>query len=337
MNRIKIYIYLFFISFLFSINNNLNNSELIKENFILFMNNSYNNKTHLDQSNNQNIFLGAFLSAIIPGTGQIYNKDYKRGVGYLTLELLSWSYRENYISKSKFYEKKYKNYANEHWSFQKWIRDYCLFADPTNPVYGTMINDETGFFYPWEDSHHIEFFINEELKQTNNSNGSDWFEDTYVAACPDNDDDNKNYTRIESCDTDFFLNSEVIKDHNFYEGLGKYELFFPGWDDTHECEQSVLDEYGNCSFVVHSGNTDNAFTYNKKYYQYQLRSKANKKSDYAENALTLIFVNHAVSMFDAFISNMIKNKDFNFNYYSHPIYNYNSSLQLEGINISVSW
>ena len=31
---------------------------------------------------------------------KIYNKDYKRGYAYLSIELLSWIYRENYISKS---------------------------------------------------------------------------------------------------------------------------------------------------------------------------------------------------------------------------------------------
>ena len=67
-----------------------------------------------------------------------------------------------------------------------------------------------------------------------------------------------------------------------------------------------------------------------------MRYKANKKSDYAENALTLIFFNHAVSMFDAFISNVIENNEFNFNYYSNPIYN-NYSNELNGINISVLW
>ena len=279
MNIIKRYIILFFFSILLCFNDNLIDNESIKNNFKNFMNFS-NKNSDSDQKNNENVFLGSILSAIIPGVGQIYNKDYKRGYAYLSIELLSWIYRENYISKSKFYEKKYKNFANEHWSFQKWVTDYCLFADPNHPVHYTMINNETGFFYPWDDSHHIEFFINGELKQTNSSNGSNWFENTFIDECSDAFNNNL------QCGTDFFSSVEVIKSHHFYEGLGKYELFFPGWDDTHECEQPVLDEYGNCSFVVHSGNTDNAFTFNKKYYQYQLRSKANEKSDYADNALT---------------------------------------------------
>ena len=55
-----------------------------------------------------------------------------------------------------------------------------------------------------------------------------------------------------------------------------------------------------------------------------------------ENALTIIFLNHAVSMFDAFITNIIENNEFNFNYYSNPLYN-NYSNELNGINISILW
>ena len=324
MYIIKAYTFLFSISFLLS----FNNSEIIKNDFKIFMNSSSSDSINLDKKNSKNIFLGTALSAIIPGAGQMYNKDYKRGYAYLSIELLSWVYRKNYISKSESYEKKYKNFANDHWSFQKWISDYCLFANPNHPVHHTMINNETGFFYPWDDSHHIEFYINEELQQTNASNGSNWFQNTFMDECLEAFNNN------QSCNTDYFIDIDVIKNHHFYEGLGKYELFFPGWDDTHNCEELSNDE--NCSFVLSSGNTDNAFTFNKKYYQYQLRYKANKKSDYAENALTIIFLNHAVSMFDAFISNVIENNEFNFNYYSNPIYN-NYSNELNGINISILW
>ena len=52
-----------------------------------------------NDENGKNQFLAMGLSAIIPGAGQIYNGDWKRGVAYLGIELILWSYRENYNDK----------------------------------------------------------------------------------------------------------------------------------------------------------------------------------------------------------------------------------------------
>jgi len=325
MNIIKVYTLLIFFSILLSFNNKVIYETSIKDDFEIFMKNS-NKNLDLKESNNENIFIAPFLSIVMPGIGQIYNKDYKRGYMYMSLEILSWVHRKNYIDKSEKYEKMYKEFADEHWSFEKWVRDYYLFADLNHPVFNTMINYETNTILdPWEDSHHIGFYYQDQLQITNNTDGSDWFENEFKINC-DSSSDN-----IVQCND--FPAVQIVKDHHLYEGIGKYEFFFSGWDDTHNCEELGDDE--NCSFILSSGNTENAFTFNKKYYQYQLRSKANDKSDIAENALTLIFVNHAVSMFDAFISNIIKNNHHNFNYYSSPIYD--STVKLNGINISILW
>ena len=39
-----------------------------------------------------------------------------------------------------------------------------------------MLDPDNNFFYPWNDSHHIEFYLDGFLRRTNNSNGDDWFE-----------------------------------------------------------------------------------------------------------------------------------------------------------------
>ncbi len=311
-------IYILFFSILLSSEHATN--IFIKKNFNEFINTSYDKIDDIENKDTKNPLLGVLFSAILPGAGQIYNGDHKRGAIYMAIELLSFSYRKKYIAKSKAYENKYKDFADTHWSFDKWVNDYAIFANPDNPVHQTMLDPNGDFFYPWEDSHHIEFNIDETLYRTNNTAGNDDFYDKYISEC------GHVKTTFEACNTDYFEESEVTRDHHLYEGLGKYDLFFAGWDD------SVTEGY-----VLASGNTENAFSPNKRFYQYELRAKANKKSDYAENALTLIFANHAISMFDAFISNLIKNKDVNFNYYSQPIYNNSSTLKLEGINFSILW
>ena len=316
-------IYILFFSILLSGEDT--SDSFIKNNFNEFMNSSYNKIDDIESQDTKNPLIGALFSAILPGAGQMYNGDYKRGIMYMTIELLSSSYRKNYISKSEEYENKYKEFADTHWSFNKWVNDYAIFAntDINGPLYQihlTMTGSDGEFFYPWDDSHHIEFYNYGTLQRTNNTAGSNVFYERYMSEC------GHVTTTFEACNTDYFAEAIVTKDHHLYEGLGKYDLFFAGWDD------SVTDGY-----VLYSGNTNNALSPNKSYYQYELRAKANKKSDYAENALTLIFANHAISMFDAFISNLIKNKDVNFNYYSQPIYNNSSTLKLEGINFSILW
>ncbi len=320
MKHINIFLFLFFISFSQSqvkdfdkVFSNINKTESISDAKKLSLNNS-------------NPFLAFALSAIIPGAGQFYNKNYKRGLAYLTFELFNWSNRLKYLDKGDSFVKQYKSFAQEHWSFDKWIRDINLFANPQNPVFQTMDDANGEYFYPWFDSHHIEFHLNGFIRYTNGSNGDNWFENNYKVEC------SEAIENFEQCNTDLFMNAEINKDHNFYEGIGKYNLFFAGWDDTHQCEQLGSDE--NCSYIFLNNNTENALTNNKGYYQFELRDNANKNYDIAENALSFIFINHAVSMLDAFIVNLSNNKS-SFNYITQPLYD--NDIKFKGLKISILW
>ena len=291
------------------------------------------NKNNVEPSEmkiNNNAFIALSLSAILPGAGQIYNKNYKRGFAYLAFEIINWSKRSKYLDRGDQFVAQYKDFSNEHWAFDRWIRDFNLLADQNHPVYSVMLGPDDNFFYPWNDSHHIEFYLDGHMRMTNSSNGDNWFENTYISECYDA------YLNNQQCYTDFFVDAEIIRDHNFYEGIGKYDLFFAGWDDTHddECSEETINEYGSCSYILLTNNTENAYTDNKRYYQYELRDKANKNYDVAENALTFIFINHAISMLDAFIVNLVSNKS-NINYMTQPLYD--SNIKLNGIEISVLW
>ena len=296
------------------------------------------NKNNVEPSEievNNNAFVALSLSAILPGAGQIYNKNYKRGFVYLAFEIINWSKRSKYLDKGDEFVAQYKDFANEHWEFNRWIRDINLLANPNHPVNSVMLGPDDNFFYPWNDSHHIEFYLDGYLRRTNDSNGDNWFENTYKTAC------NDAINNFQECITNEFINSDgssaiITKDHHFYEGIGKYDLFFAGWDDTRddECSEETINEYGSCSYILLTNNTENAYTDNKRYYQYELRDKANKNYDVAENALTFIFINHAISMLDAFIVNLVSNKS-NINYMTQPLYDNN--IKLNGLEISILW
>tara|TARA_B100001142_G_scaffold330391_1_gene399025 strand:+ start:4229 stop:5197 length:969 start_codon:yes stop_codon:yes gene_type:complete len=298
----------------------------------------YNAEKKIESSEfniNNDAFKAFVLSAIIPGAGQFYNKNYKRGIAYLAFEIINWSKRSTYLDKGDNFVAQYKDFANNHWSFDRWIRDINLIADSNHPVNSVMLGPDGNFFYPWNDSHHIEFYLDGYLRRTNNSNGDNWFENTYKTVC------NEAINNFQECITSEFVNIDgssavVTKDHHFYEGIGKYDLFFAGWDDTQygECDQSTIDQYGSCSYILLTNNTENAYTDNKRYYQYELRDKANKNYDVAENALTFIFINHAISMLDAFIVNLVSNKS-SINYMTQPLYDNN--IKLNGLEISILW
>ena len=61
--------------------------------------------------------------------------------------------------------------------------------------------------------------------------------------------------------------------------------------------------------------------------------KAKQKSDMAENALTAIFINHAVSMLDALISKDNKKLNLKFSTYFNP----NNLYGIGGIKLNVGF
>ena len=96
MNIVKLLSIKIFFSIILSYDNSFYNEESIKSDFKNFMNNS-TKKVELNKIKDQNILLAPLMSIIIPGSGQIYNKDYKRGYFYLSLEVLSNLYRKKYL------------------------------------------------------------------------------------------------------------------------------------------------------------------------------------------------------------------------------------------------
>ena len=326
LNTIRIYIYIIPVSiFLFG------GSNIVNE-FPYFMNNA-NSKTVEETNEKKNPFLAVFLSGVIPGAGQIYSGNYKRGGIFLGIEIASLAYRSHYNKKGDDYVSQYKDFADEHWSFDKWIKDATTFSNPSHPIYSAMINiEDNTYIYPYNNSHHIEIELNGNTYKTNSNS----FKNDYTSAC--NYAINNNLPCVEPDNNpNFFANVVVLKDHHFYEGIGKYDMFFAGWDDTEECEEETINENGNCSWEFDSNYDTVAMSENKRYYQYELRDKANKNYDFAENALSLIFINHALSLFDSFITNYVKNRDKNFNYYTSPLYDYNNAYKIQGVNLSISW
>ena len=287
------------------------------------------------------------LSFILPGSGQFYKKKWKRGAVYFGMEFILWNYHNNYNEKGDYYVNKYKEFANSHWDLKNWVENYYSYIDPNDPIHSTMINDATcnqngsyqnsngynGYCAPWYSAHFIEF-INPQ-GNTINTRDSAALNQLFIDVC----DEGTNYY-INGCtisDGDYFQNYIVTKDHHFYEGIGKYNLFFAGWDDTFECmdeENGNLVTSTDCRWISYNNEYEVALSSNKQFYQNQLRKKSNNRYDYAENALSLIFVNHFVSMFDVFLSDLLnydRENLHNISFYS------NSQKNIDGIKVRIAW
>ena len=270
------------------------------------------------------------LSGLFSGAGQFYLGDWKKGLIYSSVELMEWAYRFNYLDKNEEYIDLYKEYADQNWGFTKWIKDYYLFNNVESPVYEAFLNDDDGdgiaetFSDPWLGAHGIwfEYCESGELEFCDNgmyisTADPNVMPEVYANICGDSSKD--------GCDVDEdVINSyvgDILRDHHLYEGIGKYNVYFSGWDDASN----------STSWLVDRGNNYKIANSNKKnFYEYVLRKKAKEKSDIAENALSAIFINHAISMLDALLFENYGN-NFSISAFSDK----NNSYKISGINFLI--
>ena len=91
-------------------------------------------------------------------------------------------------------------------------------------------------------------------------------------------------------------NIEIIRDHNFYENIGKYDGFFAGWTD-------------NSEIYSYEKNTGELLAYSpgKWHYRKNLFEKAEEYYAIAGYAMSLLLTNHVVSAVDALLTAKLYN------------------------------
>ena len=260
-----------------------------------------------------NTYLGKdFLkSAVIPGWGQYSSGDYKKAFIFLYVELIALGIHYNYNKKGIEKENSTKQFGDEHWSFSNWINDYYKFAP--NGEYGTYSyifeREEDGFYKEiWEDGHKLEFIYNNQY-YTSGNNFEDFYNETL---CPEGD-----------CNQEMLSSIKIVKDHHYYENIGKYNHFFSGWDDNDQITEHVK---GSGELI--------AMSPSKQHYRTNWE-KAAEYNRFADYALYAIYTNHIISILDILVFSKI-NKNSKFNYKLRTIYNPNNHLGIGGIQLSVS-
>lgn len=109
---------------------NSNSSENLKRNF-----NSIS-----DSKNEKSGVLAGFMSAVVPGAGEIYSKSYIKAAAFLAIEAGMWIGYSSYQKKSNDQTDVYEAEANAHWSVRRyatWLHNLNLAEsgniDPNDP------------------------------------------------------------------------------------------------------------------------------------------------------------------------------------------------------------
>ena len=262
------------------------------------------------------------MSAILPGTGEYYLGHKKRAKTFWTIEALSLGTWYYYSSEGKKLQDQYREYATEHWSMARWIKDYYKWKDTTIDSIFVKANGN----YPeiWEDSHHFNFQWGNNENVVSSSTAE--FETIFLDICGNDLYNCENYDVdvIEDLMND--ENYKVFKDHNFYENIGKYDHFFAGWDDNDSLYVVVKNNGGELI----------AMSPHKKYYR-EIWTTSNE--DYyllAKYAISALMVNHVASMIDVlFLSKLSKFTHHKIE--SEPYFLTVNDVQLGGIKLKFYW
>ena len=249
-------------------------------------------------------------SLILPGWGQYSRGDYKKAFIFLTIESIAFGIYYNYNKKGINKDSLTKNFADEHWSFSNWITDYYNFEN-SNFSYIFEREETASYKELWEGGHKIEFIYENQYYTT----GSAFINFYNDILCTNGHGE---------CNEQIFDSIEVLKDHHYYENIGKYDHFFTGWDDNED-----IYEYKKSSGELL------AMSPNKKQYRkdWEVSAEFNRIADYA---LYTIYTNHILSLLDILVFSKI-NKNSKFNYRLSTIYDSNNNMGVGGVNLSITW
>ena len=201
---------------------------------------------------------GLILSMAIPGMGQWYAGAKKKAIFFVGLEVAAWMSWRSFSKRGESIETEYEHFADDNWDLYQW----WLRTPWLTSSYGDVICEGT---------HHLNLFLPGQTATISSDSlcGRDWIEGV-----------------------------EVVRDHEFYENIGKYDQFVSGWSDLFkedgsngwwEKEKSVGD---SVEILVMTDFKNNYL---------DQRAESNDAYRLATYTITAIMFNHLVSAFDAFI------------------------------------
>lgn len=213
--------------------------------------------------------LSGLMSIVVPGAGQAYNGDWWKTAIFVAAEATAVTLGLIYDGKGDDQTEVFENYANKHWDVKKYAR-------------WTINNID-----------HIKA----------NIPGIDDLDVTTFNVFKSNGDVNWNeLNRLEQAIGGWYSHQlEHFGHQQYYEMIGKYPQFNPGWEDFDE----------NSLFTYTSEKPDDV---TKKFHYYSgLRGKANDYYNKASTAVTIVVTNHILSAIEAAWTTAHNNKKLSVN------------------------
>ena len=109
--------------------------------------------------NEKNPALGAAMSAILPGSGEMYSGSWIKGAIFMGAEAALWYGYFKYSGKGQDWEDTFHTYADTHWDKERWLGYYNPETDPAThslpdtktQQYYEMIGKYDQFKQGWDD------------------------------------------------------------------------------------------------------------------------------------------------------------------------------------------
>jgi len=223
----------------------------------------YSDSLHQGEAGKKSGIKAALFSAIIPGAGEVYAKSYWKAALFAGIEVALWSANIIYNNKGDSEDKKMKAFGDVHWDERVYWSNVYRNAVAQNE-WGP--NDPT-VMVSTDD-------LGRELIEV------DFYTPEVIAVL-----------RQKESQVGFTHTLPSTKTQQYYEMIYKYlHQFGVGWDD-------VVTTYGDPYFYDNAVNlgklTPNISSYRS------MRNTSNGFYDTATTMVSLVMVNHLLSMFDA--------------------------------------
>ena len=255
--------------------------------------NLYNNSIFsdsIDIRSNTFSLKPTLASLVIPGFGQYINKSPLWKIAlFAGVEIAGIVGYITWTNKADDITKEYENWADEHWDMNNWVNGSAVLLSEIQSNGFSDVSDVR-----IDGSHHITIVVNGK------------YESSHVLS----EDPNINYTEL--------------RDWDFYEGVGKYDQFVAGWDDTKDWGIIYKNIKGGEDELI-------VMTPNKEHYL-ELRNDSNVFYKNAKFAASAILFNHIFSALDALWGT---NKNKELSYELDVSIGSKSNYEIKGI--SVQW
>ena len=233
----------------------------------------------VEMAGSRNIPLAFGLSAAVPGLGQAYNGQWVKAAVAVALEAAFIAGYFNYRSRGKDAEEAYKAYAHAHWSparYAEWLEDYSDWLPATERA---EINVPSGIDFTNPDGWTAEqrSAVRNLFDQIRAVEGDVYHPETGAA---------------------FSHKLPYFAEQQYYELIGKYYQFAPGWDDYPEWVGE--DGYNNAIDPERTGPGYTKPNIQGRFLEYARdHAHANDLLRNASRISALIVVNHLVAAIDA--------------------------------------